>query len=312
MKTLVVRAIGLALIITTAGISLKSHHATAVAQSKRPEFVLLDEISSLNLTVGAGSQIPAGLSQSDYPAERDRGVIQQDDRVLMTSQSFPWTAIGRLNGLTAEGEPYICTGTLIADDVVLTNAHCVLDPETGDLSQALVFLPNLVAGQLARDEDIGRVEAVYLGTDFSDRNTPPHPDDWAFLQLDRPLGRTYGVVGLSIFDSEDLMAAPFEQQLVMVGYSGDFPQEAPGESASAHVGCSIVAEREDEVILHECDTYGGASGGPILALVGGEPRIVALNTAEGSDRDTGAGIINYAVKIERIVAAVETGLASGR
>ncbi|MBE9137726.1 trypsin-like peptidase domain-containing protein [Nodosilinea sp. LEGE 07088] len=308
MKISFGKAIWIAL--AASGSAIIYSYSALMAQTATSPPVRLEDVAALGLDFDGGSQIPAGLGQSDYPAERDRGVISHDDRVLITSQSFPWTAIGRLNGLTAEGELYICTGTLIADDVVLTNAHCVLDPATGELSQALVFLPNLIAGQLASDGDIGRVEAVFVGTDFSDRNTPPHPDDWALLQLDRPLGQIYGVVGLSIVDSEDLMADPFEQQLVMVGYSADFPQEAPGESASAHVGCSIVAETENDVIVHECDTYGGSSGGPILAMVDGEPRIVALNTSEGLDRATGEGIANYAVKIERITTAIEAELAA--
>jgi hypothetical protein len=179
-----------------------------------------------------------------------------------------------------------------------------VNPETGQLSQSLVFLPNLINGQVASRDDVAQVEAVFAGTDFSDSNRPPHPDDWALLKLDRPLGMKYGTLGLAFLDSAALMDSPFQNELVMVGYSGDAPEAAPGYTATAHLGCSIVDEQQ-EVIFHECDTYGGSSGGPILALVDGEPRIVAVNASESTDRYTGEGIVNFAVKLQRIAEAME-------
>ncbi|MBW4653737.1 MAG: hypothetical protein KME20_11980 [Kaiparowitsia implicata GSE-PSE-MK54-09C] len=91
----------------------------------------------------------------------------------------------------------------------------------------------------------------------------------------------------------------------MVGYSGDFPADNPGQTASAHKGCSIVAE-DLSLVLHLCDTTGGASGGPILAMVDDQYRIVALHASGASRRDTGEGIVNFAVKIPRIVRQLQT------
>ena len=145
------------------------------------------------------------------------------------------------------------------------------------------------------------------GTDFSNPQKP-HPDDWAFLKLDQPLGLKYGTLPLIPLTTEELANQPYTENLVMVGYSGDFPDDNPGETASAHINCSIVDEQE-EIVLHACDTYGGSSGGPILALVDGDPAIVALNSAEATDRKTGKGIINFAVKIPRILSQV-LGLGS--
>ncbi|MDZ8033882.1 trypsin-like serine peptidase [Nostoc sp. DedSLP04] len=62
----------------------------------------------------------------------------------MKSRYYPWSAIGRVEYTKANGKSYYCTGTLIADDIVLTNAHCVIDSETHQLSKELRFLPNVI------------------------------------------------------------------------------------------------------------------------------------------------------------------------
>jgi protease YdgD len=256
----------------------------------------------LDLTTAA-TFIPEGLGVSDNPAEGGRGVIGEDNRVLMTSRSFPWTAVGRIYGLKANGDEYTCTGTLVAADIVLTNAHCVLNPETGEFSQKIAFLPNLINGRLVTDEDIAFAVEVLAGTGFVNQPNA-NADDWAFIKLNKPLGMKYGTLGMTPLSTAELAQAPFVESLVMVGYSGDFPAESPGQTASAHLGCSVLGE-EREIVVHVCDTYGGSSGGPILGNVNGEPRIVALNSAELIDRATGEGIVNLAVKIPRILSQLE-------
>ncbi|OKH28268.1 peptidase S1, partial [Calothrix sp. HK-06] len=54
------------------------------------------------------------------------------------------------------------------------------------------------------------------------------------------------------------------------------------------------------LLLHDCATAAGSSGGPIIAVIGGQPYIVALNNAEAKNVLTGQDIINYAVKISTI------------
>jgi len=247
------------------------------------------------------SFIPDGLRQSDNPSEGGRVIIGPDNRQPVYSDAYPWSAVGQIVGFMPDGN-YTCTGTLVAADLVLTNAHCVINPETGEYSQRILFLPNLVNGRLRNSDDVAEVTGVLVGTDFAEPSSP-NPDDWALISIDKPLGQTYGTIGLNPLPSEVLIN-DFADNLIMVGYSGDFPAENPGQTASAHKGCSIVAE-EQSVVLHLCDTTGGASGGPILAVVDGEYRIVALHAAGESNRETGEGIVNFAVKIPRIVRQLQ-------
>jgi protease YdgD len=272
-----------------------------------------DEFSALNLSPELEALIPEDLGQSRHPQDV-RGTIGEDDRIEMLSRRYPWSAIGRIVAETASGELGLCSGTLVAPDIVLTNAHCVMTSETGELHRSIAFQPNVVENGVRDLADVAMVEAVFYGTDFQDNPATPHPDDWAFLKLDQPLGDRYGTIPWLPLDLATLVE-DYEADLVMVGYSGDYPREAPASSAGVHLGCSILGVYE-ESLTHDCDTFGGSSGGPILAWVESQPYIVGINSAEAVDTGTVIdtltgtdgtespiyeGIINFGVPIPRIV-----------
>ncbi|MEH2077205.1 MAG: hypothetical protein V7K57_22875 [Nostoc sp.] len=50
--------------------------------------------------------------------------------------------------------------------------------------------------------------------------------------------------------------------------------------------------------MHNCATAGGSSGGPLIAWVGEQPYIVALNNADIKNLETNQDITNLAVKID--------------
>jgi protease YdgD len=280
----------------------------ALTQISQVQPTIAEKIQAFGLTPTPEPFIPANLDQSRDP-QGSRGTIGlRDDRVPMTSQQYPWSAIGRLE-YPIEGDRIgICTGSLVVPDVVLTNAHCVVNRETHEVIANITFKPNLINGRVANDADIANVVDVIYGTDFRDSDAVPHPNDWAFVKLDRPLGETYGTLAWTSLPVSDLLRT-YDRELILAGYSGDFPADAPGRTAGVHDGCSILGEA-DGSLLHDCDTFGGSSGGPILAIIDGEFRIVALNSAERSEAavnpTTGEiiaqeSIINYGVKIAPIV-----------
>ena len=268
----------------------------------------------LNL-VGDGKPFkPDDLEQSEKPYDGDRGIPRGiDNRIPMLSRNYPWSTIGRIEGTTADGESYYCTGTLVASDIVLTNAHCVISSETHQLSKQLRFIPNVINGKPQSPGDMAKVQNiaknVLYGTDFKDggfNNVKNQSNDWALMIINQPLGRKYGHLGWKSVSASTLIKQK-RGKLFFVGYSSDYPDPSKegyesltagkGLTAGYEDGCSIVGE-ESNHFYHDCATASGSSGGPIIDVIDGLPYIVALNNGEATNSITGQDIINFAVKMD--------------
>ena len=274
-------------------------------QNITPKFISAEQA---NVQSDRKPFIPSNLGRSAKPNEGNdnRGIPTGiDNRIPMLSQKYPWSAIGRVQGTVNDGSNYHCTGTLIADNLVLTNAHCVIDPETGKFSSNVEFMPNVIDQNY---QDKAQVEQVIYGTNF--KNDPNKmANDWAIMKISSPLGQKYGYLGWRSIPSEVL--ARNKKAFFFVGYSGDFPTQkyqkyftaGAGWTASYEAGCSITKEVNGS-LLHDCATAGGSSGGAIIGVIGGNPYIVALNNAEQKNIYTGQDITNLAVKISSIEQAL--------
>ncbi|MEM6402639.1 MAG: trypsin-like serine protease [Cyanobacteria bacterium P01_D01_bin.116] len=111
---------------------LNAKAQNTVSTSKAPTYSHLEDAKNFSIKGKGKAFLPKNLQQTNKPDKADdakfrrRGVIDWDDRVPMLSRKYPWSAIGRVQGFDGNGGSYHCTGTLIAEDVVLTNAHCVM------------------------------------------------------------------------------------------------------------------------------------------------------------------------------------------
>ena len=255
------------------------------------------------------------LDEPDSPRQ-ERGIVcrddqpldECDDRIPMIDTEYPWSAIGRFVLEDADNaEIGHCTAVLIADDLVLTNAHCIVNPKTHETYNAyFMFEPNMIDGILDNPEDRAQVTGGVYGTDFRDNDASPNPNDWAIAQLDHPIGDKYGSIPLQVLPLKVFRNNP--GTFTMVGYSFDFPDPkifttlrgGRGRTSSVQENCSVLGELDDGVLIHNCDTRGGASGGPILAWIDDKPYIVAVNSAELANPETGIGPENYATNISYV------------
>jgi V8-like Glu-specific endopeptidase len=288
--------------VATIGVGILGIWASVSAEPQTPpKFTKVENPGEFKLE---GKGEPSVLNQKEkLPGER---VIigSKDDRIPMTSRDYPWSAIGKIEGIGADGGGYSCTGTLIAEDVVLTNAHCVVNPKTRKVSQAIAFQPNLVNGVVKSKNDVAYATNVYYGTDFKNGNLADYANDWAILKLNKPIGKKYGYLGWKSLPSSTLVGDT--KKFALVGYSGDFPNPeikgletyTAGKSMTAgvHLGCSIL-RRQDNLLYHNCDTNGGASGGAIISNINGKYYIFALHS--GSNEVNGL-LLNRAVEMSRL------------
>lgn len=264
---------------------------------------------------------------SNQPYDDGRVIIGSDDRKPVLSRAYPWSAIGRLEWQTASGEVISwCTATLIGEDLLLTNSHCldrpVVDPRTGQvavdpngkyvtqftdsqtyqtISDRLIFKPSLING---RSIDKARVVSYRSGWTKNSQNLA---DDWALLKIDQRLGAAnrYGYMGWRTLDFSNFNVQKASADFVrLAGYSGDFPTDKlrefgqAGDTAGVDAKCSIL-NADQGLLSHDCDTNPGASGGAIFGyFTDGNYYILGLhagsNSLQGSVR-LPDGVITQAI-----------------
>jgi protease YdgD len=207
--------------------------------------------------------VESAAAATKYPLSGpSRNVFGPDRRVPLLTHEYPFSAIGRIRIHYSSGWGH-GTGTLVGRDLVLTAAHCVIDEKTKAVVRELSFQPNCVEGKF---KDPARPVQYWYG----DRK---HGEDWAMIQIDKPLGDTYGWLGVRATD-----AYSFPAESAVVGYADDF-REAKTASMSLHAHTRRRFPGKD-TIYHDGEAGRGSSGGPMLASYGGKVLIVGLNTAE--------------------------------
>ena len=195
----------------------------------------------------------------DYGSDRQENVFGLDNREGITSSEHPWSAIGRLsNG---------CTATLVANNIAVTAAHCVLangDAGGGLSSGTMYFYPNYKNGSY---DDYAIVDWFWWGTGYPGAL---RSSDWAILRLDRNIGDDYGWVGARpyFFAAGDFVS--------VAGYSDNW---SFGQTASIHRDCQ-VQRVENGLLLYDCDTGRGSSGGPVFGWFVDHYELIGVNVAE--------------------------------
>ncbi|MXQ06626.1 trypsin-like serine protease [Alphaproteobacteria bacterium GH1-50] len=189
---------------------------------------------------------------------------------LMTAyEARGWEGVGRLN----IGRSGMCTGALVAPDLVLTAAHCIYD-RSGDLvaPNEIQFLAGWRNGRASAYRGVRRAIAhpsyEYTGPESDLRVA----NDIALLKLDSPIR----LANVQPFATAD---RPRKGSSVgVVSYAHD-----RADTPSLQEVCHVLARQSGSLIL-SCDVDFGSSGAPIFTEVAGEPRIVSVVSAKAMIR----------------------------
>lgn len=194
-------------------------------------------------------------------------------RQAVDIRAAPWSSLVRVQ--TEAGTR--CTGALIAPDRVLTAAHCLVAPQTGN--PVLASRTHVLAGYDRGDfRAHARVQAIRLGPGFEPAARGPVGADWALLRLATPLpGPVLPRAALPLVTTAAMLA----------GW-----QQDRAHALLADTACRVEGRFRDPglrwLIRHNCAATRGSSGGPLLVRQGDGWAIAGI--AAGAQRQARGGL----------------------
>lgn len=207
---------------------------------------------------------------------------ETEDLAASSAEAQNARAVGKIDLPWADSR---CTAFLIADDIIMTNQHCI---EKASHAEGVTATFDLVAGSTAQSRQVFDC-SEFIGND--------EVLDFALLRCQGAPGAQYGIVSLSS------AAAAMKSDIYVIHQNCDYYNEegcVPTKKISNGELLKIHTESGDYV--HNADTLGGSSGSPVFSS---NNKVVAIHHAgAGGWMNNGRGYENYAVPMYKIVSKI--------
>lgn len=179
-----------------------------------------------------------------------------------------------------------CTGFLIAPDVIMTNHHCI--PHSGHAEG--------VTATFKLEKGIPKTaQKKYDCSTFYGNNEEL---DFALLKCSERPGEVFGTLSLS---SEVLNQG---DNVYVIQQNCDY-YRSKGCDPRKRISFGRISETAQEY-SHNADTLGGSSGSPVFSAR--TDRVIGLHHAGQGNGYDGRGVMNMAVRMDRIIHYIESYL----